>query len=150
MNKSAMLRMMLAQEGITLDPPVAHPYASRGSGATAGPPVDRAAIAAVLRGAGVPDHRVEWMAASCPSLERARWYVASLPPAQTTEGEPMRPIEGETYEDDRGRWFRVDVVNEGDPNDREVVGVVMADQGTGIGRNYACSMTVFRKVWRAR
>ena len=71
MNQSATLRAMLAQEGIFLDekrataPPPAQPTAA---------PVDREAIRAVLLERGAPLRDLDWLVASCPSMELAQAF----------------------------------------------------------------------------
>jgi hypothetical protein len=68
MNTAATMRAMLAQQGIFLDDrPAPAPAAQRSIEA----PIDRDAIRAVLVEQGVQERDLEWLAASCPSMEHA-------------------------------------------------------------------------------
>lgn len=135
------MRLMLAQEGIFLDPPI-EPKAAR-STATAASALepDRVSIRAILIERGAREKDLDWLTASCPNLDFARAYA---PPVGA------RPIEGETYEDNRDRWFVVDEVNANDPNGREVLGRLMNDGGSGIAKKYSCTLDTFGKIWRQR
>lgn len=70
--ESARMRAELAAVGIILDDP--RPPLSAVAIQQSAPPVDRDAVRAVLVAAGAPDRDVEWLVASCPSLEDAKAY----------------------------------------------------------------------------
>lgn len=69
------LRGQLASVGIVLEPAVApSPAAARAPGADHPPAVDRDEVRAILVDAGAPAADLEWLIASCPSVEDARSY----------------------------------------------------------------------------
>lgn len=69
MNPSATMRAMLATQGIFLDETAA--VVHRDVKPANMPPVDRDAIRAVLVERCAPARDLDWLAASCPSMEHA-------------------------------------------------------------------------------
>jgi hypothetical protein len=72
-NPVATMRALLAQSGIYLDDapdrdPIAAPVT------TDEPAPDRGAIRAILVAAGAPQNDLDWLTASCPSIEAAQGY----------------------------------------------------------------------------
>jgi hypothetical protein len=68
----AFLRGQLASVGILLDPPT--PAAAPPPAKQAPSSVDRDEVRTILVAAGAPAHELEWLVASCPSVEDARGY----------------------------------------------------------------------------
>lgn len=70
MNASQTMRALLATEGIFLDKMPAAPVA-----ATSSPPtretIDRALVREILSERGARDRDLDWLTASCPSVEHA-------------------------------------------------------------------------------
>lgn len=81
MNRDAkFMRGQLASVGILLDQPTpARPVGQAPTVAASPGGVDREAIRDVLVAAGAPAGDLEWLMASCPSIEAARGY---RPPAR--------------------------------------------------------------------
>lgn len=69
----SIMREMLAAHGIVLDEP-RNPIADRDVKPSNIAPVDRAAIRAALVAAGAPADELDWLADSCPSIDKARAY----------------------------------------------------------------------------
>jgi hypothetical protein len=70
MNASQTLRAMLATEGIFLDEQPA-PVIATPSPTTCDLPIDRALVREILGDHGAPDRDLDWLVASCPSVEHA-------------------------------------------------------------------------------
>jgi hypothetical protein len=68
----AFLRGQLASVGILLDPPT--PTAAATPAAKDESSVDRDQVRAILVAAGAPTEDLNWLIASCPSIEDARGY----------------------------------------------------------------------------
>lgn len=76
-DQSQALRMRLASVGIFLDEKKEEePRAAPGSSVVV---VDRVRVREILVAAGAPAHDVEWLTASCPSVDHALRY---RPPAK--------------------------------------------------------------------
>ncbi len=71
---SAYLRGSLASVGILLDDPAAPSTATSSPPTSA--PIDRALIREILVDARAPANDLEWLTASCPSVDAAREYRA--------------------------------------------------------------------------
>lgn len=71
-DQSSALRMRLASVGIFLDDKKTDPKAQPAQPAQV--EVDRARIREILVAAGAPDSDVEWLTASCPSIDYALNY----------------------------------------------------------------------------
>lgn len=70
-NAAATMRSLLAQQGIYLDEPRAPAPAPAKERLESVEPIDRAAISEVLLERGAPLRDVEWLSASCPSMDDA-------------------------------------------------------------------------------
>lgn len=70
MNASQTMRTMLANAGIFLDAAPASPTATSGP-STSEAPVDRALVREILGERGAPARDLDWLVASCPSVEHA-------------------------------------------------------------------------------
>lgn len=57
-----------------------------------------------------------------------------------------RPLVGETYTDSGGRQLRVTEVNPGDPQGREVVGLLRDDNSPA--DRYSCTLVIWADIWR--
>ncbi len=93
-DRSEALRLRLASVGIVLEDP--KPAAGEGlprahADPAADPPVNRAAIRAILRANGADERDLEWLVASCPSKQAARDYRP--PPVILAPGPDPEPDE---------------------------------------------------------
>jgi hypothetical protein len=69
---SEMMRGMLLQNGIKLDPPAQARTAAPAPNTSAIEPVDRDEIYQILFDRGASQRELEWLVPSCPSAEHAR------------------------------------------------------------------------------
>jgi hypothetical protein len=74
---SEMMRGMLIQNGIKLDDP-APPRRATTPTAPAPAAIDRAEVRRILVEQGAPEHDLDWLTASCPSIAHARAYRPTI------------------------------------------------------------------------
>ena len=71
---AARMRVELASVGILLPEPAEKPAPARAPATTSGAAVDHALVRRILVSAGAPQHDLDWMTASCPSVDDALTY----------------------------------------------------------------------------
>lgn len=71
MNPAATMRALLATQGIFLDETPAASPAATSSPTTSPEAIDREAIREILLERGAPMRDLDWLVASCPSMEHA-------------------------------------------------------------------------------
>ncbi len=89
---SAYLRGQLASVGILLDEP-ARPLTGNSAAAPTGAPVDRELIREILVDAHAPANDLEWLTASCSSVEAAREYRAPARQAWCFDCDSAQPTD---------------------------------------------------------